>query len=148
MLLVDDDLMRRYALAQILRLDGFEVHSESGHASWLALFKSCLSEPALIVSFVAALDPDLLLLAVDGRAALPTIGALRHHPLTDHVPVIALGDRTRARELETALALGAARSLLRPISAEVLRTEVGIVLAAQRPRPARTGDEVPDLDVN
>ncbi|MSP23586.1 MAG: response regulator [Myxococcales bacterium] len=147
-MVVDDDLGRRYALAQLLRLEGYQVHSASGHESWLALFKSCLSVPATWVSFVAAIDPDVLLMAVDAQAALLTIGALRHHPLTDQVPVIALGDQHRPEDLATAMALGAAGSLGRPIAPDELCTQVARVLAEAPPRRPRTGDETRVHDLN
>jgi CheY-like chemotaxis protein len=147
-LLVDDELTRRYAVAQMLRSDGCDVHTASGHESWLALFKSCLSEPATWVSFVAAIDPDLLLLDIELPMALPTLGALRRHPLTDHIPVVVLGDEEQQRYLNAALALGAVRLLHRPLSLSSLRPMVDTVISEAPRRPPRTGDEKPSLAIH
>jgi CheY-like chemotaxis protein len=147
-LLVDDDRRRRYAVAELLRSDGCEVHTSSGHESWLALFKTCLSEPATWVSFVAAIDPDVLMLDIEQPMALTTIGALRRHPLTDHIPVVVLGEEAQQRYLNAALALGAVRQLHRPLALSGLRPLVDSVLSEAPPRKARTGDETPLLEVN
>lgn len=147
-LLVDDALARRYATAQLLRSEGCDVYTSSGHESWLTLFKSCLTEPAAWVSFVAAVDPDLVLLDIDVSMALPTLGAVRRHPLTEHVPVVVVGQAADERNLQTALLLGAVRLLHRPIALSGLRPIVDGVLADARLRPARTGDERPPVVVH
>ena len=147
-LLADEDLGRRYALAETLRSDGCEVHSASGHESWLSLFKSCLTEPAAWVSFVAAIDPDVVFLDIGQSGALATLGALRRHPLTVHVPVVVLGDEAHQRALSTALSLGAVRLIHRPLGLASLRPLVDTVIAESPPRASRTGDECAVLEVN
>lgn len=148
MLLVDDDLPRRYALAETLRCEGCDVHSASGHESWLSLFKTCLTEPAAWISFVAAVDPDLLLIDIGQIMALATIGALRRHPLTEHVPIVVVGHELEGRSLQSALALGAVRLLHRPWGLDGLRRLVDSVIADAPPRPTRTGDERPRLEIH
>lgn len=147
-LLVDDDLPQRYALAELLRSDGCDVHTSSGHESWLSLFKSCLNEPTAWVSFVAAVDPDLVFLAIEQASALATLGAVRRHPLTEHVPVVVLGDSTNDRSLQAALLMGAVRLVHRPLTLAGLRPLIDDVLKEAPRRFARTGDELPPLVVN
>jgi CheY-like chemotaxis protein len=147
-LVVDDDLAQRYALAELLRSDGCDVQTSSGHESWLALFKICLSEPAAWVSFVAAVDPDLVMLDIEQPSALATLGAVRRHPLTEHVPVVVIGDSTHDRSLQAALLMGAIRLVHRPLTLAGLRPLIDDVLAEAPPRNARTGDERPSLVVH
>jgi CheY-like chemotaxis protein len=142
-MLVDDDLWRRYVMAELLRAEGYRVESASGHDSWLALFRTCLSGPATWVSFVAAVEPDLVVMeiAVGDGTALHTLGALRRHPLTQQIPVVVLGDEASQKELDAAITLGAACYLLRPLARNGLRPVVDEVLAQLPERRARTGDE-------
>jgi CheY-like chemotaxis protein len=144
-LLVDDVRARRYALAQLLRSDGCDVQSASGHESWLSLFTSCLTEPAAWVSFVAAVDPDLVLIEIDQPTALATIGAIRQHPLTDQVPIVALGDPVHQRSLQAALGLGAVRWIHRPLALSGLRGTIDAIVSSTPPRHVRTGDELPSI---
>jgi len=147
-LLVDDDRVRRYSLAQLLRSDGCEVHSAAGHESWLSFFSSTLSEPAVWVSFAATVDPDLVLLEIEQPSALATLSALRRHPLTEHLPIVVLGDPVQGRSLQAARGLGAERILMRPFELGGLRDLVSLVLAEAPPRPPRTGDERHELVVH
>jgi len=147
-MIVNDDVKSRYTLAAMLRAEGYVVQSASGHESWLALFKTCLSVPATWVSFVAAMEPDAVLLDVhmNGGGGLVTLGELRRHPLTSGVPVVVIGKPSKQRLLDAALALGAARYAHLPLSRTGLKPVVDAALATVHDDlPARTGDEVPVL---
>ncbi len=117
-MLVDDNAQSRYVLAQQLRSEGYEVHSAAGHESWLALFNGCLSNSATWVSFVAAMEPDVLLLDLEmhGDDALSTLGELKRHPLTSNIPVITLTSDDGCFAQRAAQTLGAESSIVRPLS--------------------------------
>lgn len=145
-MLIDDDLRSRYATAEVLRSEGYTVLSASGHESWLALFKTCLSIPATWVSFVAALEPHIVLLdlGLSGGVALPTLGEIRRHPLTKHIPVVVVGNS--GRDTTTARSLGAAHFLPTPLSRDGLRPVVELALSESPERPPPlTGDEAPSV---
>ncbi len=147
LMLIDDHLQRRYSTAQMLRSEGYEVESAAGHESWLALFKSCLSEPAMWVSFIAALEPDLILIDLDlqSGSALHTVGALRRHPLTEHIPIMVLGNSRLKKELGAAISLGAIATLSRPLWLAGFGPAVDGALADAAPRRPLCGDELPEI---
>ncbi len=147
-LLIDDDRTRRYALAQTLRADGCDVQSASGHESWLSLFKDCLTEPAAWVSFVLAVEPDVVVLAIEQPLALATLAALARQPLTRPVPVLVLGDAADKDYVHAALSLGAVRLVERSSGFRTLGPLIETLLAESRPRAARTGAECRRETVN
>ena len=141
-MLIDDDLHTRYATAAVLRSEGYGVLSASGHESWLALFKTSLSIPATWVSFVAALEPHLVILDLRmcGGVGLPTLGELRRHPLTRHIPIVVIADSLR--DTNTARSMGAAHFLPCPMSRGGLRPVLELALSDSPDHPPPlTGDE-------
>ncbi len=68
-----------------------------------------------------AFAPDVVVVDVDVPGAGALIGALFADPLTEAVPVIAIGSWTKAEDAALYVALGVARTLARPVSPDVLR---------------------------
>ena len=121
-LIVDDHPRRRYISAELLRAEGYEVLTASGHEGVLALFATSLSQPAAWVSFVAAHKPDVVVvdLGLAAGIGLITIGALTKHPLTMHLPVMAIGMTEHAGELSAAATMGASVGVTWPVGLEGL----------------------------
>jgi CheY-like chemotaxis protein len=65
--------------------------------------------------------PDLLLVDTDLPRAPELVEALLDDPLTDPVPVVVVGTFRTPEELARFVALGAARTLARPVAQELLR---------------------------
>ena len=120
--IVDEDAHKRYLIAQLLRAEGYEVLTASGHEGVLDLFSTSLSRPGAWVSFVAAHRPDVVVVDVNmsSGTGLVTIGALAKHPLTMHLPVLAIGDAARPDDLRAAPTMGAHTTLSWPIGLEGL----------------------------
>ena len=147
-MLVDDDLHARYTTAELIRSEGYEVHSASGHESWLSLFQTCLSVPATWVSFVAALEPDVVVLDLGMKSdlGLLTLGEIRRHPLTTYIPVVVIGSADRYAEVDAALSMGASKALLRQGLREGLATALrGVIEQLAKECPPLLGDERPGI---
>lgn len=114
--------MRRYVSAELLRSEGYEVLTASGHEGVLALFATSLSQPAAWVSFVAAHKPDVVVvdLGMESGDGLITIGALTRHPLTSHLPVLAIGEKEHRTDIAAASTMGAALGVMWPVGLEGL----------------------------
>lgn len=125
-LIVDDDPTRRYVSAELLRAEGYEVLSASGHEGVLALFATSLSKPAAWVSFVAAHKPDIVIvdLAMKTGDPLITVGAITRHPLTMHLPVLAIGHRAQKKEIDMAASMGASTGVTWPVGLEGLSPHI------------------------
>lgn len=105
-----------------MRSEGYEVLTASGHEGVLALFATSLSQPAAWVSFVAAHKPDVVIvdLGMKSGHGLVTIGALTRHPLTSHLPVLAIGKEEHAPDIAAASTMGAALGITWPVGLEGL----------------------------
>ncbi len=117
-----DDPQKRYVASALLRSDGYEVVTSAGHEGVLDLFSQSLSLPSAWVSFVAAYKPDVVMvdLELPSGIALITIGALAKHPLTTHIPVVAMGHELKRAEMKTATSIGAASTFCWPAGLEGL----------------------------
>jgi CheY-like chemotaxis protein len=147
-MIIDDDLSSRYALASLLRSEGHFVHTASGHESWLSLFKTCLSVPATWVSFVATLDPDVLILdwQMSGGMALHILSELRRHPLTRHIPVAVITASTPHSDTRVARSMGACCTFDRPHTFGRLKPAMDRLLQSRATtKPVLVGDERPEM---
>lgn len=139
-LLSDSDRHRRYALSELLRADGFEVHSIAGHEGWFSVFASCISDTGAWVCFVAALEPDAVLVELDQLDALTNIASLRSHPLTSHVPIAVVCSLSRPSSADAARSLGADCVLSRPLPLDGLRAPLEALItrtSARTPQSCR-----------
>ena len=109
LLVIDDDARGRYALALVLRSDGYEVHTASGHEDWLDLFHRCLSIPATWVTVAASTEPDAILLdwTLRDGMALHVLGELKGNALTKHIPVAVLMPRSDQGASDVVRSMGA-----------------------------------------
>ncbi|WP_441290468.1 response regulator [Sorangium sp. KYC3313] len=73
------------------------------------------------IDLARAFAPDLVLLDADMPGARGLAEALAADPLTDLVPVVAVGRFARPEDAAPYLALGAARALPKPVSPDALR---------------------------
>ncbi len=147
-MLIDDDLRSRYALATLLRSEQYTVHTASGHESWLSLFKSCLSVPAMWVSFAASLEPDALLLDWEMRdgMAVHVLSELRRHPLTQHIPIGVMTASGALRDAELARSMGAYCIVSRPVSLAGLGPVIAELFQPRATtKPVLTGDDRPEM---
>jgi cellulose biosynthesis protein BcsQ len=95
-------------------------------------------------AIVAEPDPAGLVAALASSPAVALIGCglLSELPAGCRVPILAVGDDTRAADLRSALAVGARGLLAWPDGAADLASELARVAAVTRPRPV---GEVPSL---
>ncbi len=130
-MIVDDDPARRYISSELLRSEGYEVLTASGHEGVLALFATSLSQPAAWVSFIAAHRPDVVIvdLGMASGDALITVGAITRHPLTMHLPVLAMGESRHAKEIDAAASMGAAVTITWPVGLEGLGPHIEDAMA-------------------
>ncbi len=70
-----------------------------------------------------ALAPDVIVVDTEIPGTRALVGALLGDPLTEAVPVIALGAWTKAEEAAPFVALGVARALAKPVSPDLLQRE-------------------------
>jgi CheY-like chemotaxis protein len=73
------------------------------------------------IDLARALAPDVVILDVDLPGARELVEALVGDPLTEPVPVLAVGHFSRPDEAAPFVALGVARALARPVSPDALR---------------------------
>jgi DNA-binding NtrC family response regulator len=117
-ILADDDLSMREALAAALETHGFEVMGASSGVEAVRLATSCNAEA--IISDVSMTGGDGFdVLAAKARGDLD-------------VPVIVLSGHAEAAVKSKALEVGAAAYLLKPISVPQLMTAVTRVLEGRR----------------
>ncbi|MDC0683784.1 response regulator [Sorangium atrum] len=82
------------------------------------------------IDLARAFAPDLVLLDADMPGARGLAEALAADPLTDLVPVVAVGRFARPEDAAPYLALGAARALPKPVSPDALRRAAAEAAAA------------------
>jgi two-component system cell cycle response regulator len=120
LLVVDDSETNRELIYQTLTPSGYRVRIATGVTEALAMAE--------------AIEPDLVLsdLHMPGNDGFHLIRGLRAIPALVGVPVILISSSIWGeRDRQTALQLGAARFLLRPIEPQSLIAEVAACLAAQ-----------------
>ncbi|WP_437876099.1 response regulator [Sorangium sp. So ce513] len=76
---------------------------------------------ATAIDLARAFAPDVVLLDADLPGARALAEALADDPLTELVPVVAVGRFTRPEDAAPYVALGAARALAKPVSPDALR---------------------------
>jgi DNA-binding response OmpR family regulator len=117
---VEDDDDMRALLEKFLVSQGFQVRA----AADIDQFKQAMRLAPL---------PRLVLLDIElpRVSGLKILSALRQHPQTAALPVVMVTARSGSKDLTQALALGADGYLTKPVSAAMLRSIIGKVLAAQ-----------------
>jgi DNA-binding response OmpR family regulator len=93
-----------------------------------------------------AYAPDLLLVDTDIPRAPELVEALLDDPLTDPVPVVVIGTFGAPEELARFVALGVARTLARPVTAELLRATCDEVVETRDGRTTRVTLGEPTLE--
>lgn len=73
------------------------------------------------IDLARALAPDVVILDVDLPGARALAEALTADPLTESMPILAIGAFSRPDEAAPFVALGIARALIRPVSPDTLR---------------------------
>lgn len=119
-LLVDDDVLLRDTVRQLLELDGHRVIDVADGAAGLQYLAQHASGVHLVIT-------DMLMPVMDGVQFI--VGLKKAHP---HLPVIAIsgGRRTLSPQfnLDTANLLGVAKSLPKPFGRDALQAAVRSVL--------------------
>jgi CheY-like chemotaxis protein len=119
-LMVDDEPAAREMARTVLEQSGFRV--EEASSGFEAVEKALAHLPDIIVM-------DLVIPRFSGWEATRKV---KTNPRTQHIPIIALtGDQTLSHH-ELARAAGCERVLVKPITAEVLVSEVRQALARGR----------------
>ena len=115
-LVVDDCRMTRRLLSMYLKAAGYEVMvAENG----LEALEKLGQEP------YAAVITDLNMPQMDG---IELTRSLKHHPIYHDIPVIMLTTQGEERERNSGLEAGVSAFLTKPISQELLITEIARVL--------------------
>ena len=73
------------------------------------------------IDLARALAPDVVVLDADGEGARELCEALISNPLTEAIPIVVVGHWARPDEAAPFVALGAARTLVKPVSPDALR---------------------------
>jgi CheY-like chemotaxis protein len=122
------------ALAAALRVDaGGDLEVESCEEL----------EPAL--ELVRGAGPDAVVVDSDATGGHELLQAVFDDPLLVRTPVLVVGEFTQAQRAAAYVARGAARVLVKPVSAETLHAAVTQAIAARAPR--LESSELGDLDV-
>jgi DNA-binding response OmpR family regulator len=79
-------------------------------------------DAASAAGLARALAPDVVVVDVDLEGAGGLVSALLADPLTESVPVLALGSWRQPEDAAPFVALGVARALAKPVTPEVLRS--------------------------
>jgi len=90
--------------------------------------------------------PDLAVIDADGAGARELVEALAKDPLLEPVPLVVVGDFATPEAASAYLALGAARVLAKPVSAETLQRTV-VELRALSAEPRTTREPLGELSV-
>ncbi len=93
-----------------------------------------------------AYAPDLVLLDADAAGASTLVEALLDDPLTEPVPVVVVGTFAAPEDAARFIALGVAKTLARPIGADVIRHACDEVLDAREGRTVRVTLGEPTLE--
>ena len=93
-----------------------------------------------------AYAPDLVLLDADAAGASALVEALLDDPLTEPVPVVVVGTFAAPEDAARFVALGVAKTIARPIGADVIRHACDEVLDAREGRTVRVTLGEPTLE--
>lgn len=115
-LVVDDEPSFCFAITEILRISGYEVHQASSVRQALALLDT--------------IEPDLILtdIMMPDRDGLSFLRLLHSHPAWGRIPAVAVSAKALPKDREAAEQAGADAYLCKPFSAmelqETIRTFV------------------------
>jgi DNA-binding response OmpR family regulator len=93
-----------------------------------------------------AYAPDLVVIDVDLAGASVLVGALLEDPLTEPVPIVAIGTLRTPDEAARFATLGVARTLAKPVASEVIRTTCDEILDSREGRTLRMTLGEPTLE--
>ena len=93
-----------------------------------------------------AYAPDLVLIDADGERSLELVEALLDDPMTEPVPMIVVGTFRAPEESSRFIALGVAKTLARPVGADMIRHACDEVLDAREGRTVRMTLGEPTLE--
>jgi DNA-binding response OmpR family regulator len=93
-----------------------------------------------------AYAPDLVVIDVDLPGASVLVGALLEDPLTEPVPIVAVGTLRTPDEAARFATLGVARTLAKPVASEVIRTTCDEILESREGRTLRMTLGEPTLE--
>ncbi len=93
-----------------------------------------------------AYAPDLVVIDVDLPGSSVLVGALLEDPLTEPVPIVAIGTLRTPDEAARFAALGVARTLAKPVASEVIRTTCDEILESREGRTLRMTLGEPTLE--
>lgn len=111
-LVVDDSLTIQNLLSMVLRQNGYEVITAGDGLEGLKQL-ACQSVD-LVIS-------DLNMPRMDG---LSFIKKIRENETTKEIPVILLSTEKEPKDIDSAIAMGASRYLVKPVLPAVLATEI------------------------
>ena len=120
-MIVDDKPAYSYALVEILRIDGFDVH-------WSVSATQALAD-------IDDVSPDMLLIDIvmPGDSGLTLIHKLRSQPAWAEVPIIVVSASTLPEDQAAALKAGADAFLAKPFSRQELRSAIWPFIPAIAP---------------
>jgi CheY-like chemotaxis protein len=135
MLVVDDSPTIRAVLGKMLGQDGYAVQKAVDGESALELAKS--EQPDMIFL-------DIVLPGINGFAVLR---ALRHDPLTRHIPIVMISGNQQATEQFYVQRFGADDFIKKPFGQREVQQSIHQLVQAGR-LPARTAAPAPSETVN
>jgi DNA-binding response OmpR family regulator len=93
-----------------------------------------------------AYAPDLVVIDIDLPGSSVLVGALLEDPLTEPVPIVAIGTLRTPDEAARFASLGVARTLAKPVASEVIRTTCDEILESREGRTLRMTLGEPTLE--
>ena len=119
-LIVEDNEHLRQILAKIMRFHGYEISETTTGAQ--AIETAVCTKPDLI----------LLDLALPDMTGIEAGRAIRTHPATAHIPIIACSASLREEDRQEALRAGMNDYLLKPISAALIKAKIEKFIVTER----------------
>ncbi len=103
-------------------------------------------DPESALQLARAYAPDLVLVDADHARASALVEALLDDPLTEPVPMIVIGTFRAPEEAARFIALGVAKTLARPVGADMIRHACDEILDAREGRTVRMTLGEPTLE--